>query len=476
MRTNSRLAAVGVALAIAITGMSPVSASHAAGFVSNLSWANLHVKKQQGVFERFMREFNDKEELIADSETQHNQTWVRTDQKSVTVQYLGTAADAGQQVKFVVDSDIPYTDTIPGNDNVATTDQNGLAELVITPNAAANEDDSIRVDLNNGAKTVGTMLILFKKAGYGPVVKLVGTGTGPEATCDYKYDCQGSDLWEATYEWSVFKRGWLPEYAQVYAKSYLYGSTVSLKYRVFDIWGTPLYKKDVSLILDAGCSACRWAKFVSKKATDKNGYVLFTVKNLNTKAQVLGYSSVNPDTKEPGAGFIPFSINPTTNDLDESIDYIWPQLVPDIAIRPTAVSLDVQSRGDVTADMMGNVVTGGSTNPALTLDPAGTSRGDQVLVKLAISYLRNTEANALYSPDISVTATNGGYATLITPSNKAETMTAIGLGKTSLTFGYNSSNKKKDVQIMLSGTKAGLTTWTFNIGGVKKTVSQVFKK
>ena len=475
MRTLKRTAAV-LAIATLIGSMAPVAAANAGSFVPTLSWANLHVKKQTGVFERFIRDFDAKEQLVADSETQHNTAWVRTDQKSVTVQYVGTAANAGQQVKFIVDSDVKYTDNIDGDENIATVGADGTAELVITPTVAAKEDDSIRVDLGNGSKTVGSMLILFKNAGYAPAVKLVGTATGPEAVCDYKFDCQGSDLWEATYEWSVFKRGWLPEYSQVYAKSYLVGATVGLKYRVFDIWGTPQVKKDVSLVLDAGCSVCKWAKFVSKKATDKNGYVVFTVKNMNTKAQVLKYSSVNQDTKETGTGFLPFSINPTTNDLDESIDYIWPQIVPDMSIRSTAIALNVMSRGDAPADLNGNVIQGSATNPALTIDAAGVAKTDQVLVKLAISYLRNAQANALYSPDISVSATNGGMATLITPSNKVETMTAVGNGKNKLVFGYNSSNKKKDVQIMLTGTKPGTTTWTFLIGGVKKTVTQVFKK
>lgn len=475
MRTYSRIAAV-LAAATLITAVGPMSASNAASYVPTLTWANLHVKKQAGVFERFTREFDAKEQLIDTSETQHNTAWVRTDQKSVTVQYVGTPAQAGQQVKFVVDSDIKYSDNVPGDDNIATVDSTGVAELTITPTAAPQADDSIRVDLNNGASTVGTMLILFKNAGYAPIVKLVGTTTGPEAVCDYKFDCQGSDLWEATYEWSVFKRGWLPEYAQVYAKSYMAGATVALKYRVFDIWGTPQVKKDVSLVLDRGCSVCKWGKYVAKKPTDKNGYVAFSVQNLNTKAQVLKYSSVNADTKETGTGFLPFSINPTTNDLDESIDYIWPQIVPDMSIRSTAINLNVMSRGDVLADLNGNVIQGSASNPALPLDPAGVAKTDQILVKLAITYLRNAQANALYSPDISITATNGGVATLITPTNKADTMTAIGTGKNTLVFGYNSSNKKKDVQIMLTGTKPGTTTWTFNIGGVKKTVTQVFKK
>ena len=150
-------------------------------------------------------------------------------------------------------------------------------------------------------------------------------------------------------------------------------------------------------------------------------------------------------------------------------------VVPSLVFELGFEGIDQLARGDVLADLSGNTLVDGVTNPALPVDPAGTARTDQILVRLAISYLRNAQANAMYSPDITVTATNGGYATLITPTNSADTMTAVGSGKTALTFGYNSSNKKKDVQIMLTGTKPGKTTWTFIIGGVKKTVTQVFK-
>lgn len=475
MRTQKRLLAGASVAAVLLTLLGPVSSSVANNWVTQLSWGNLHVKQQTGVFERYMREFNEKEQLLVDSETQHNQAWIRTDQKSVTVQYVGTPANAGQQVKFVLDSDVAYTDSIPGDENIATVDATGIAEIVITPTKPAVEDDSIRVELNNGSKSVGPMLLLFKNAGFYPIVKLLGTTSGPEAVCDYKYDCQGSDLWEATYEWSVFKRGWLPEYSQVYAKSYLYGSTIGLKYRVFDIWGTPQPKREINLLLDSGCSVCKWAKFTDKKSTDAKGYVTFTIKNLNTKAQVLAYKSVNPDTKEPGAAFLPFSIHTTTNELEESVDYYWPQIVPDLSIRPSAVSLQIRSRGDVEADTDGNVIVGLEENPALLLDPANIAKTDQVVVKLAISYLRNAQANALYSPDIKVTSTNGGVAVLVTPTNRVDVITSAKLGKTALTFGYNSSNKRKDVELVLIGTKPGKTTWTFNIGGVKRTITQTYK-
>ncbi len=475
MRTQNRLIAGAAALAVFATLLGPVSPSGATNWVTSLAWGNLHVKKQPGVFERYMREFNEKEQLLVDSETQHNQAWIRTDQKSVTVQYVGTPANAGQQVKFVIDSDVAYTDNIPGDENIGTVDALGVAEFVITPTKAPVEDDSIRVDLTNGSTTVGTMLLLFKNPGFYPVVKLVGTSTGPEAACDYKYDCQGSDLWEATYEWSVFKRGWLPEYAQVYAKSYLYGSTIGLKYRVFDIWGTPQPKREVNLLVDTACSICKWAKYVDKKLTDSKGYVSFSIKNLNTKAQVLNYKSVNPDTKEPGAAFLPFSMHTTTNELEESVDYFWPQIVPDLSIRSSAISMKVTSRGNQPADTDGNVIVGTEENPALKLDPAGISTDDNVVVKLAISYLRNAQANAMYSPDIKVTATNGGVAVLVTPTNRLELITSAKLGKNAMTFGYNSSNKRRDAEIVLIGTKPGKTTWTINIGGVKRTVTQSYK-
>jgi hypothetical protein len=50
------------------------------------------------------------------------------------------------------------------------------------------------------------------------------------------------------------------------------------------------------------------------------------------------------------------------------------------------------------------------------------------------------------------------------------------VGKNALTFGYNSSNKRRDAEIVLIGTKSGKTTWTFTIGGVKRTVTQSYTK
>jgi hypothetical protein len=56
-----------------------------------------------------------------------------------------------------------------------------------------------------------------------------------------------------------------------------------------------------------------------------------------------------------------------------------------------------------------------------------------------------------------------------------ELITSAKLGKNAMTFGYNSSNKRRDAEIVLIGTKPGKTTWTINIGGVKRTVTQSYK-
>ena len=73
MRTQKRLIAGAAALAVLATLLGPVGPSGATNWVTSLAWGNLHVKKQPGVFESFTREFNEKEQLLVDSETQHNQ-------------------------------------------------------------------------------------------------------------------------------------------------------------------------------------------------------------------------------------------------------------------------------------------------------------------------------------------------------------------------------------------------------------------
>ena len=479
MRTLPKFLTVLAAIATAF-GSTLVSAStaNAVAWVSSPTWSNLHVKTENGVFERFKREFDNSSVLQTQSETQHNQAWVRTDRNDVTIQYVGGVSNANKQVQFVLDGDQPFTDSVDGADNIVVTDATGYAEITVTLTNDSKAEDVLRADISNGTDTIGTMVILFQDPGYFPVVKLVGTATGPEAVCSttnldvstrtYPHQCLDSDLTEETWGWSVFKKSWLPEYSQVYVKSYLPGATMALKYKVTDIWGTPIAAKQVQLIVDPKCRLCKWGTYRGTKNTDVNGYVSFTVPNKNTAKEILANSFVNSDTKAREHGIIAFSVLPTTNELEESVDHFWPQLVSNIDIKTAASTLTTFTRGLSNADISGNVVVTQngqiSINPPLELDTLGTSAKDTNTVTLNITYLKNSLPIILYAPDIKVTATNGGRVGLVTPSRQPEYYSDISKMSSSLTFGYTYPQK-----FVLACTKPGTTVFSFAMGKTKKT-------
>lgn len=478
MRTLTRIAAaiatIGAVFASTLIASAPASATD---WVGSPTWSNLHVKTEDGVFERFKREFDDSSVLQTQSETQHNQAWVRTDRNDVTVEYRGGAANAGKQVQFILDGDVAFTDSIDGNDNIAVTDNTGYASVTMTVTGDSQADDVLRADITNGTITVGTMVILFQDAGYFPVIKLVGTGTGPQAVCSttnmqtnlgiYPHQCLDSDLTEETWGWSVFKKSWLPEYSQVYVKSYLAGSTMNLLYHVTDIWGTPIASKQIQLVVDPKCRLCKWGSFKGTKNTNASGYVSFSVVNKNTTKEVFANSFTNADTKTREHGYVAFAVLPTTNELEESVDHFWPQLVSDITVKPTASTLTTFTRGAYAADVSGNVIVNGpgglQINPALELDTLGTGAGDTNTVTLNITYLKNSLPIILYAPDVKVTASNGGRIGLVTPSRQPEYYADVSKMATSLTFGYTYPQK-----FVFACTKPGTTVFTMQMGKTKK--------
>lgn len=479
VRTLTRIAAaiatIGAVLASTLIASSPASAE---AWVGSPTWSNLHVKTEDGVFERFKREFDEASVLQTQSETQHNQAWVRTDRNDVTVEYRGGVANAGKQVQFILDGDVPFTDSIDGDVNIAVTDETGYASVTMTVTGDSQAEDVLRADITNGTVTVGTMVILFQDAGYFPVIKLVGTGTGPRAVCSttnmqldsriYPHQCLDSDLTEQTWGWSVFKKSWLPEYSQVYVKSYLAGSTMSLLYHVTDIWGTPIASKQIQLVVDPKCRLCKWASFKGTKSTSATGYVSFTVQNKNTTKEVFANSFTNADTKTREHGYVAFAVLPTTNELEESVDHFWPQLVSDITVKSNASTLTTFTRGELAADVSGNVIVNGAgglqINPALEIDTLGTSAGDTNTVTLNITYLKNSLPIILYAPDIKVSANNGGRIGLVTPSRQPDYYLDASKMVTSLTFGYTYPQK-----FVFACTKPGTTTFTILMGKTKKT-------
>ena len=470
-----RIAAAIAASSLLLVGLvATTPASAAVTWVSGLSWSNLHVLQEPGVFEKYRREFDVNSVLQTQSDSQHSTAWIRTDRQSVTVRYIGGAVNANKSVQFLPGGDIEFTDSIAGDDNIALTDAQGNASITLTLTNPAQAEDNLYVGLRAGTAeedpTVGNMVLLWQEPGFYPIIKLRGTWTGPESVCGINpYECVDSDLDEKTWAWSVFKRDWLPEYAQVFVKSYKAGSTIYVKYSVTDIWGTPLVGKSITLPADPNCKICKWGAYKATKLTDANGFVSYSVPNKNNVKEIAAFTSVNSDTKEKQRGFVSFNLWPTSNDLDESADMFWPQIVTDINIKATASKLNIVSRGGLTADAGGNVVVGAGTpemavNPPLALDTKGLGLGDTNVVNLTITYLKNSVPNVLYAPDIKVVASNGGRIGLVTNSKAAATFVDVSQMVSSLTFGYTYPQR-----LVFACTKPGSTIFTIYTGTTKKT-------
>ena len=458
-------------------------ASAVVEWVSAPTWKNLHAKIEDGVFERVKREFDIASNLMEDSETQHNIAWVRTDRNNVTVQYVGGLLNAGRKVQFVLSGDVEFTDSIEDPDNIAVTDETGLAEITLTLAEAPVAETNLRVGLSSGegetATTVGNLVLDWQDPGFYPIIKLIGSGNGFTSECLYRsqnnkgqttraHECFNGDFEEYTWKWSVFKRDWLPEYSQVYVKSFKYGGTLGLTYKVTDIWGTIQVDRDVKLIVDQGCRLCRWDNFEDSKVTDANGLVSFTIKNRNNFTTVKNNRFVNSDTKAKEGGFIALSIQPTTNALDESADFMWPQIVTDINMKASASSLRVAKRGGNDVNASGNYVTTidnvAVTNPPHELDTIDAVTTDVDEVIFNISYMKNSLPIALYSPQITVTADNGGKAALIDTYRLLGRLNTSSAFHSPLVFNYTYTQR-----IALMCTKTGVTTFKIFTGSTFKT-------
>lgn len=488
-RATRTLLTVVISAALAMVSLVAGPANATVEWVSAPTWKNLHAKIEDGVFERVRREFDTSSTLQVDSDTQHNIAWVRTDRNTVTVQYQGGVANAGRKVQFVMSGDVAFTDSVDDPDNIVVTDDTGLAEVTLTMSVTPVADTDLRVGLSAGdgdtATTVGNLVLDWQDPGFFPIIKLIGSDRGFTSQCIYRaekpanvvsraHECTNGDFQEFTWAWSVFKKDWLPEYSQVYVKSYKYGSTLNLKYRVTDIWGTPQVDRDIHLIVDQGCRLCRWYNYDADKATDANGLVSFSVRNRNTLKEVANNRFVNSDTKAKEGGFIAFSIQPTTNALDESADYIWPQLVTDVNIKASASQLLKVSRGGHDLNAQGDYVTTVDgqtvTNPAQPIDTLDTNLEDVDVVTLNISYMKNSLPIALYSPEIQVTADNGGKAAIFDILRPIEGLTSSAAFSSPLIFDYTYPQK-----IALMCTKTGVTTFKIITGTAFKTHTMTCK-
>jgi len=341
------------------------------------------------------------------------------------------------------------------------------------------------------AATAGPQVITWQKAGWRPIIKLVGTPTGRQCVLNQPTInlCAGIDFRDETFDWSVANRAWFQgsqtyDYAQAYAKTYAPGSTVALKFFVRDVWGTPIAKLPLAISLK-GTSA-KWGKYPSTVKTDAQGYASFTAKNTNKPAEINAHVDVNPDPPhKKTVGIVGFVVYVTSNQIDEVADQMWFQLASDITINggcPNSLNtircplgdavFPISYRGPNVADGKGNYSAGGKMNPDMTLDPSGTSLNDTIIAAFNITALKNLKRQFIYAPEVTITADNGGLSALASADQKNAGFSDFKSSanfKPVTTFGFTYYQ-----DLVFMATNPGVTTWTVKLGNWSYSFTQSY--
>jgi len=547
-----------------------------------------------GVFQQDRREFNLAQAKLTASESQHQITWVRTDTRTVSVRYDCTkqqgddiavpndaamnarrADCASKNVQFEIDSSGVPEDrvittangtTLTGaSDSIyhvtATTNAYGKAEVTFTvtdvnsdpaagddpestTDTGLREDDGIAIKAMNYDKgtsqtacTEATcsnqIVLMWQNAGYFPQVHMLNQDNSPA------YNKCGGLKWamDETWYWSVFKKSWLGEYACVYSKSYLAGSTITIPYHVTDIWGQPIVGAPVDFIHPpqycngGGTVACTWTNMDDHKYTDSNGYVSFSLQNTNTPDQVCANVGLNGEDEllpkiqqrrtncGMGADFYA-----TLNQSPESFDLFWPQIVNSMTIPASSFSFKITKRGvlNVTPNttLTPGIVVANGGDP-IPIDIAGTTTNDNVVVTVTkplaeagkrFEYFTNDNPDAgcfvpvrksngaikswkktsrtckmkqsLYAPDVTISATNGGYAVRVCNDglnvdvchNQYNLPLAGEVKDVSQMNAVETFSLQYASSFVLMGTREGTTTFTISVGNQSYQVSQTYSK
>lgn len=375
--------------------------------------------------------------------------------------------------------------------------------------------------------TIGPMNLLWQDAGYYPQVKIVNQDLSPALP-----NC-GGVRWarDETWDWSVFKRPWFGEYACVYVKSYEVGQTARVPYRVLDIWGTPMANYPVDFKHpgtppNCGTIACKWGPEESHKYTNAQGYVVFTASNRNTPTDACKNVGYNQDTKETHTCALGVGMEATTGMQPESRDLFWPQFANTLEMPDNYIEFHVTKRGPrlTPRDDLGAVTSDDvydssipdvsqRKNPPLTVDTNGEVSGgpeflDSVIrATLDVKYLFNSnpdttcfrildpkkpqkvqrlsasckEKVALYAPEVTVSADNGGRVLKVCPDTndpavcraaqlpRTDDIVDASQMKSSESFGWQYLT-----QLLFTATRPGKTTFTVTIGKRTYTVGQVY--
>ena len=498
IRQGFSIALASILVTSAVATLPQTAHGESLPYIDDLTWSTLHIVPGEGIFEQDRRLFDDKSNKLTDLADQHPNVWVRTDVKSVTVQYDGGPGQANRQIQWIVDDsgiNGTVTDNIASTNNIAITDGNGKAK--ITFQVSNTEADSyLRVGIadcdflgtptscprkNEGpyADQGGPLNIQWQMAGYYPQVHMNNA----------------HELRDVTWDWSLFKREWFYayEYALVYTKSYQVGAKLTLPYKVTDIWGTPIPNMPVDFIVDASNSGSKvkskWSKFNGHKYTDSNGIVVFTVSNLNTAKEAC--LNIDPTTKKKC--YFAINLYATTNVVPESHDLFWPQFADTLKMAPTSVTYKVQSRGaNLAAAKSNDVSVGGAVNPPIPNSETGVVPASTITSTLFYPYLFNINKDPLmkvqlYAPDVTITASEGGYVARVCPDGAnrkdcdlaglqyaSEIKSTSQMKKTlTSTYTYNPI-LKIPMSFIFTADKAGSVIFTVSTGGQKYEIKQNF--
>ena len=589
-----------LSLAMVSVGLlSAGTSAHAdASWVPAPTWSQLHVPNSEGVFEQNLRMFDDASVKLTDDPGQHSNVYIRTNVHGVTVNYdcrvkQGNFSNilpacANKSIQFEVDLEgIDLSNVKITVDGVAqvekssttiryfnkTTDENGLAslELGITNKSSSQTiaaEDYLAVSISNCNRSttagraacavsdkkastepgstaeIGPMTLLFQDAGYYPQVRIVNIDHSPVVTspngCD-PYAVRWAD--GKTWDWSVFKRSWLGEYACVYIKSYQVGDTATVPYQILDIWGNPIANYPIefshpSTPPNCGSVRCKWSSAGESKYTDKNGYVTFTVKNLNTALEACLNQGYNMDTQLTGTCAFGVGMNATTGMEPESQDLFWPQFTNSMEISENSLDYYVYRRGPLTTavDSAGFPTTqavfgeGSVRNPALSINTTGQTEANPTLFsdslvvstinlkaffnnnpdtvcfiktnpknpavvkRLDSSYPNNplvskvgskslcTPKLEIYGPEVTVTASDGGRVLRTCPDTVPTDICRVAKLPLRSEITDVSQMKTKESfayqnmsQLVFTSTKPGMATFTVSIGHQDFTINQEFK-
>jgi hypothetical protein len=567
------------------------------------TWSQLNVPNGDGVFQQNLRMFDDASVKLIDDPGQHSNVYVRTDVHGLTVNYdcrtkQGGASNilpvcANKNIQFGVElegvelGNVKVTiDGLSVSDASMkklgtmrfinkTTDENGQASIALgitnlgtTPSSSKKiaADDYLALSISNcdrstttaaracgltdkGAEAttalVGPMTIMFQDKGYYPQVKIVNIDHSDVVTSPNGCDPYAVRWAEGkTWEWSVFKRSWLGEYACVYIKSYQVGDTATVPYRVLDIWGTPMANQPVefthpSTPPNCGSVRCKWSTAGDSKYTDANGYVTFTVTNLNTPQDACLNQGYNNDTQVTGTCALGVGMNASTGMEPESQDLFWPQFANSMEIPDSSLDYYVYRRGPLatTVDANGFPVTqavfgeGNVRNPALNINTTGengtntTPFSDSLVVSTinlkaffnanpdTVCFVKTNPKNPavvrrlpsshigdphvvlapnkqplctptldIYGPEVTVTATDGGRVLRTCPDAVPTDICRV--AKLPLRADIKDVSQMKTTesfgyqnmsQLVFTSTKPGFATFTIDIGHQKYTVTQEFK-